>query len=218
MIAKLQEKNRILFVMVIAMFLSYLTWYNFSELLNFIIEDINLTPGEVGIILSVFQGGYVIAVLFTGWLADFMGEKKVVLYSTLGTAIFSTLFAFFAKSFLSVLILRLFAGIFCGGIYVPGMSLLSNWFTSKQRGKSLGAYISGLTFSYAASYFIAPLLASHYNLKICLIITFFAGFNGGIFSLFLCKRGSRGCKKRRKRTYKRNRKRRKYKAGSRRRI
>jgi len=195
MIAKLQEKNRILFVMVIAMFLSYLTWYNFSALLNFIIEDINLTPGEVGIILSVFQGGYVIAVLFTGWLADFMGEKKVVLYSTLGTAIFSTLFAFFAKSFLSVLILRLFAGIFCGGIYVPGMSLLSNWFTSKQRGKSLGAYISGLTFSYAASYFIAPLLASHYNWKISILSTSLPAFIAVFLVYFYVKEVPEGVKK-----------------------
>ncbi len=175
-----KKKDKLLFFMVIAMVFSYLTWYNFSALLNFIIEDINLSPGQVGIILSAFQAGYVLAVIITGWLADQIGEKKVVLYSTLGTAIFSTLFAFLAQSFWSVLILRLIAGVFCGGIYVPGMSLLSNWFSSEERGKSIGAYIGGLTFSYAASYFLAPMIASSFNWQIGILATslpaFFAAF------------------------------------------
>ena len=175
-----KKKDKLLFFMVIAMVFSYLTWYNFSALLNFIIEDINLSPGQVGIILSAFQAGYVLAVIITGWLADQIGEKKVVLYSTLGTAIFSTLFAFLAQSFWSVLVLRLIAGVFCGGIYVPGMSLLSNWFSSEERGKSIGAYIGGLTFSYAASYFLAPMIASSFNWQIGILATsipaFFAAF------------------------------------------
>lgn len=173
---KFKKKEKILIFMVIAMVFSYLTWYNFSALLNFIIEDINLSPGQVGIILSAFQAGYVLAVLFTGWLADQIGEKKVVLYSTLGTAIFSTLFAFSAQNFWSVLILRLIAGVFCGGIYVPGMSLLSNWFSSEERGKSIGAYIGGLTFSYAASYFLAPMIASSYNWQIGILATSLPAF------------------------------------------
>ena len=176
MLSNINKKDKILIIMVISMILGYLPWYNFSALLNFIIEDIELTPGQVGIILSAFQAGYVLAVLFTGWLADQIGEKKVVLYSTLGTAIFSTLFAVLAESFLSVLILRLIAGIFCGGIYVPGMSLLSNWFSSKKRGKSIGAYIGGLTFSYAASYFVAPMIANYFNWQIGILATSLPAF------------------------------------------
>lgn len=172
----LQKKDKLLIFMVISMILSYLTWYNFSALLNFIREDIELTPGEIGIILSAFQGGYVVAVLFTGWLADRIGEKAVVFYSTLGTAVFSTLFAILARSFWSVLILRTIAGIFCGGIYAPGMALLSNWFTSKERGKSLGAYIGGLTFSYAASYFMAPIIADYFNWQIGVLATSLPAF------------------------------------------
>ncbi|MFW5980235.1 MAG: MFS transporter [Halanaerobiales bacterium] len=173
---KIEKKYRILIIMVAAMIFSYLTWYNFSALLNFIVEDIKLNPGEVGIILSAFQTGYVIAVIFSGWLADKLGEKKVLVYSMLGTAIFSTLFAWGAISFWSVLILRLFAGIFCGGIYAPGMSLLSNWFTSSERGKSLGAYIGGLTFSYGTTYFIAPLIASEFSWQIAVMATSLPAF------------------------------------------
>lgn len=171
-----KQKHITLVVMVIAMILSYLTWYNFSALLNFIIKDINLTAGQVGIILSAFQAGYVLTVIFIGWLSDQIGEKKVVLFATLGTAIFSTLFAFLATSFWSVLILRLLAGIFCGGIYVPGMSLLSNWFSSEERGRSIGAYIGGLTFSYASSYFLAPMIANSYNWQVGILVTSLPAF------------------------------------------
>jgi MFS family permease len=117
-----------------------------------------------------------LAVLSTGWLADQIGEKKIVLISTFGTAVFSTLFAFLAVDFWSVLILRLIAGIFCGGIYVPGMSLLSNWFSPEERGKSIGAYIGGLTFSYAASYFVAPMIAGTYNWQIGILATSLPAF------------------------------------------
>jgi len=176
MLNKLDQKIKILIFMVIAMVLSYLTWYNFSALLNFIIEDIELSAGQIGIILSSFQAGYVLAVLSTGWLADQIGEKKIVLIATFGTAVFSTLFAFLAVDFWSVLILRLIAGIFCGGIYVPGMSLLSNWFSPEERGKSIGAYIGGLTFSYAASYFLAPMIAGAYNWQIGILATSLPAF------------------------------------------
>lgn len=90
---QLKQREKILITMIIAIILSYLSWYNFSAVINFIIEDIELTPGQVGIIISAFQVGYVITVLLTGWLADRIGSRDVVLYSTLGTAIFSTLFA-----------------------------------------------------------------------------------------------------------------------------
>ncbi|WP_270453101.1 MFS transporter [Halonatronomonas betaini] len=171
-----KQRDKILITMVIAIILSYLSWYNFSAVINFIIEDIELTPGQVGIIISAFQVGYVITVLLTGWLADRIGSREVVLYSTLGTAIFSTLFAWLAVDFWSALILRLLAGAFCGGIYAPGMSLLSNWFPSKERGKSIGAYIAGLTFSYAASYFIAPQIASQFSWRISILATSLPAF------------------------------------------
>ncbi len=171
-----KQRDKILITMVIAIILSYLSWYNFSAVINFIIEDFELTPGQVGIIISAFQVGYVITVLITGWLADKIGSREVVLYSTLGTAIFSTLFAWLAVDFWSALILRLLAGAFCGGIYAPGMSLLSNWFPSKERGKSIGAYIAGLTFSYAASYFIAPQIASQFSWRISILATSLPAF------------------------------------------
>ncbi|HHW60948.1 MAG TPA: MFS transporter, partial [Syntrophomonadaceae bacterium] len=79
----MSKKNRTLILMVIALFLGYLPWYNFSAVLKYIAADFSLSPTDTGLIMSAFQLGYVIVVLITGWLADRIGPKKVVAWATL---------------------------------------------------------------------------------------------------------------------------------------
>lgn len=157
------KKNKTLILMVIALFLGYLPWYNFSAVLKFIAADFNLNASDTGLILSAFQLGYVVIVLITGWLADKIGTKKVVAWATLLCGISSTMFAYFAKDFNTILILRLFTGLSAGAIYAPGMALLSNWFAPAERGKAIGAYTAGLTAAYAGGYFVAAPLAAKYS-------------------------------------------------------
>jgi MFS family permease len=141
--------------------LAYLPWYNFSAVLPILRRDFSLTDGQVGNILSVFQAGYVAVVLLTGWLADRIGDRRVVIAGTLGVALCSTVFAFLARDFASILALRALTGMFAGAIYAPGLALLSRWFAPSQRGLALGAYTGALTAAYAGSYFVAgPLAAS----------------------------------------------------------
>jgi MFS family permease len=156
------DKNRILFLMIICMVLSYLPWYNFSAVLSFISEEFSLSGSNTGTILAAFQVGYVLVVLFTGRLADLVGTKKVVFWATLLTGISSTAFIFLAGGFYSILTLRLLTGLSAGAIYAPGMALLSNWFGPQQRGKAIGAYTAAVTLAYGGGYFIAaPLAAAH---------------------------------------------------------
>ena len=154
------KKNILLYSMLVSIVLSYLPWYNFSAVSSYISKDLGFTVNQTSIILSSFQFGYVVVVLFTGWLADKIGAKKVVAWATLLTAIFSTLFVWLANDFKSVLILRLLTGLSAGAIYVPGMSLLSKWFPPEERGKVLGAYTGAMTLAYAGGYFIAAPIAS----------------------------------------------------------
>lgn len=157
----MQKKNQILLWMLISMVIGYLPWFNFSAVLKFIASEYHFTATQTGVILSAFQAGYVIVVIFTGWLADKIGAKMVLGGATLLTAIFSTIFPFLAHGFISVLILRLITGAACGAIYAPGMALLSNWFPPSQRGHALGAYTGALVAAYAGGYFIAgPVAAS----------------------------------------------------------
>ncbi|HPI99221.1 MAG TPA: MFS transporter, partial [Synergistales bacterium] len=113
----MKHENRILTFMVISMFLSYLPWYSFSAVSNLVTVELGLNTTQLGYILSSFQAGYIITVLLTGFLADIFKPRAVVLWASLGTALSATLFPFIAKSFLSVLMLRLMVGFFSGAIY-----------------------------------------------------------------------------------------------------
>lgn len=159
----LQRKTKILLWMCLAMIIGYLPWYNFSAVLTYLSKDFGLTASDTGMIISAFQAGYVIVVIITGWLADKIGTKKVVLYATLLTAIFATAFVFVARDFTTILIMRLLTGCAAGAIYAPGMSLLSNWFAPQERGAAIGAYTGALTAASAGGYFVAAPLAAAYG-------------------------------------------------------
>ena len=172
----MSNKNRTLAWMSIAILLGYLPWYNFSAVSSYILVEFNLNTEDLGIILSSFQAGYVIMVIFTGWLADKVGRKKVVAWATLCTGVFSTLFAFMADNFTSILVLRLLTGLSAGAIYAPGIALLINWFPLNERGKAVGAYTGALTTAYAGGYFIAAPLAATFNWRIGILATSIPAF------------------------------------------
>lgn len=172
----MSTKNRTLAWMAIAILLGYLPWYNFSAVSGYVLVEFNLNTEDLGIILSSFQAGYVIMVIFTGWLADKVGRKKVVAWATLCTGVFSTLFAFMANSFTSILVLRLLTGLSAGAIYAPGMALLINWFPPNERGRAVGAYTGALTAAYAGGYFIAAPLAAVFNWRIGILATSIPAF------------------------------------------
>jgi len=183
--SKISKKNKVFILMVISMVLGYLPWYNFSAVLKYISSDFSLSVNDTGIILSSFQAGYVVVVLLTGWLSDKVGPKKVIAWATLSTAIFSTSFIWFAKDFTSILILRLLTGLSAGAIYVPGMSLLSNWFPAKERGKVLGAYTAALTLAYAGGYFVAAPLAASYGWRTGILWTSLPVFLSAFIVFFM---------------------------------
>ncbi len=159
----MSKKNRTLLAMTVSMTLAYMPWYNFSAVLKFLSDEFRLTASDTGWILAAFQAGYVMVVGATGWLGDRMSLKKIVFWATLTTGIFSTLFVWGAQGKASVIALRLITGLAAGAIYVPGMALLSQWFSPKERGGALGAYTGAVVAAYAGGYLIAGRLASSYG-------------------------------------------------------
>lgn len=171
-----KERTIVLISMLVAMFLGYLPWYNFSAVSKYITDDLRLSVNQTGLILSSFQLGYVAIVLFMGWLADKIGNKKVIAWATLLTAISSTLFAFLAKDFLSVFILRLLTGLSAGAIYVPGVALLSSWYPKNKRSGVIGAYTAAMALAYAGGYFIAAPIAAAYSWRYGILFTSLPAF------------------------------------------
>jgi len=167
----MQRKNEILLWTVISLIISYLPWYNFSAVLSFISKEYALTSIDTGMIISCFQAGYVLTVLLTGWLADKFGARRVMLSATLLTAISSTSFAFVVFDKWTVMLMRLLTGCACGGIYAPGMSLLSEWFPPRERGAALGAYTAASSVASAGGYFLAAPVAAAAGWRLGMLVT-----------------------------------------------
>lgn len=165
------KRNKILILMSISMVLGYLPWYNFSAVSRYILNEFNLSTQDMGLILSIFQVGYVITVIITGWLADKIGRKKIIFIATLMTGIFSIIFSVTVQGFKSILILRLLTGMSAGAIYAPGIALLTKWFPAKKRGMAVGAYTGALTAAYAGGYFIAAPIAATINWRFAILAT-----------------------------------------------
>jgi|Deesub1362A_J573_1020465.scaffolds.fasta_scaffold00105_50 MFS family permease len=159
--AKLADpKNRILFLCCSGIAFSWIPWFNYSAVLPILKEEFSLTSAEAGKIMGGFQLGYVLTVLITGVIADKIGKKPILVISSLITGVASIAFALFAKDYFSALILRVLIGMGCGGVYAPGLALLSSWFSPRARGMAFGAYTGSSVFSYALGYFLtAPIAA-----------------------------------------------------------
>jgi MFS family permease len=179
-----QKKNQILTWMVISMIIGYLPWYNFSATLKYISQEFHLTSSDTGNIIACFQAGYVMIVLITGWLADKIGPKRVIMYATLLTAIFATSFVYVVHDKWSVMIMRLLTGCACGAIYAPGMALISNWFPPNQRGGALGAYTGALTAASAGGYFVAGPIAAAAGWRAGMLWTSVPAFAAFLIILF----------------------------------
>jgi MFS family permease len=180
-----QTKTRVLILMSIAMLLGYMPWYSFSAVAKYLVQDFNLGAGQMGVILSAFQVGYVLIVVFTGWLADRVGPRRVVAWATVCAAVSSTLFIFLARDFASILVLRLAVGLSCGAMYAPGMAFLSAWFPPKERGKAIGAYSGSLVAAYAGGYLVAAPLASAYGWRAGMLGTSIPVFFAALIVFFL---------------------------------
>jgi len=159
----LSKKNRTLLVLTASMALGYMPWYNFSAVLKYLADEFQLTAADTGWILAAFQAGYVIVVGATGCLGDRVSLKKIVFWATLITGVFSTFFVWGAQGKASMIALRLITGLAAGAIYVPGMALLSQWFSPRERGGALGAYTGALVAAYAGGYLVAGRLAASYG-------------------------------------------------------
>lgn len=170
--------------MVLSIFIGCLPWYNFSAVLRYISQEFKLTTSDTGNIIACFQAGYVMVVIITGWLADRIGPKRVVMYATLLTAISATAFVFVVHDKWTVMFMRLLTGCACGAIYAPGMALLSNWFPPNERGGALGAYTGALVAASAGGYFVAGPIAAEAGWRAGMLWTSIPVFAAYLIILF----------------------------------
>ncbi len=166
-----KKKKQILWILCLCQVGAMLIWYNFAAVLPILKMDWLMSNDQAGMLLSVFQLGYVAAVPFTGWLTDKYGGRIVFALSALETGLAGLGLIYFANDYTSALLWRALSGLGQGGLYVPGMQIISKWYSGAERGKAIGIYTCSSVAAYAAAYYLASSLAVSYSWQTGLLWT-----------------------------------------------
>ncbi len=108
-----------------------------------------MSASQTGLVQSSWHLGYLVSLFTVGFLSDRYGAKRVFLVSSIGASASAMIFAVFADSFLSGVLLYGLTGLFSGGSYTPGLTLIAERVASNKRGRAMGFYLAAASFGYA---------------------------------------------------------------------
>ncbi len=146
--------------------------------------DWGMTAGETGLIQSAWHGGYLFSLVAVGFLADRYGAKRVFLLSSIASSISAMVFALFADSFLTGMLLYGMTGLFSGGSYTPGLALIAERFQSGGRGRAMGFYIAAASGGYALALVITGALTPFIGWRGAFIVNACGPVAGTLLALY----------------------------------
>lgn len=116
---------------------------------------LGLDYGQMGLIGTANFTGYMVSVLFSGYLAVRLGSSRFIFMALLLVGATMALVGV-SESFKEVLVLYALTGLGSGAANVPAMGLVSAWFSRRLRGKAAGFVVIGSGFAIIISGLMIP--------------------------------------------------------------
>ena len=116
-----------------------------------------------GAIQTAFNLSNALALLVTSWLSDSLGAKRMYQVSTWAGACALVVFAIFARSPHSALILIVFVGLTQGGAYSPALLLVADLSAPAARGRAMGWILAAGSLGYLLSVSLSMWVAKSYG-------------------------------------------------------
>jgi len=161
-----------------------LVFSNYSALLPILQKEWALTNSQAGWVYSSYQIGYIFAVVLFTSLTDYTNPKYIYLITAFWTGTSGILFSLRAEGFYSALILRTLMGIGFAGTYMPGLRMVSEKFSSCERGRAVGIYVGAFTLGVSLSLFLTGLINSLLSWRWAFLITSLGPIAGGVIAFF----------------------------------
>lgn len=170
------NKKRWFFVILILVgaIINYLDRSNLSVANTTISKEFNLSPLQMGVLLSAFMWPYALANLPAGWLVDRIGPKKMFAWAS-GAWSAVTICTAFTNSYSIFYTLRVLLGISESPFFPSAVKAIDRWFSKKDRGTPLAVVNTG---SQIANGIAPPLLTAlmlAFSWKVMFIIVGVAG-------------------------------------------
>ena len=143
----------------------------YSAALPLLKTDWSISASEAGLVQSAWHAGYLISLFAVGFITDRHGAKKTFLAGSVLASVSAMLFAFYADSYVSGLLLYGFTGLCSGASYTPGLTLVAERFGAHQRGRAMGWFLASSSLGYGVSLILSGLLMPHVGWRGAFIAT-----------------------------------------------
>jgi MFS family permease len=107
-----------------------------------------MTANQAGLVMSGWHLGYLVSLVVAGHLTGRWGAKRTLLTMSWAASASAWVFALFADSFTSALLLYTLAGLCSGGSYTPGLALIAERIASGRRATAMGWFLAASSMGY----------------------------------------------------------------------
>ena len=153
----------------LATVLSLTVWFSTNAIAPALETEKGFSTGDVAWLTIAVQIGFVIGTMLIAFtnVADVINTRKVFAVSALLAGFFNAALVFVPGGFATSLVLRILSGIFLGGVYPPGMKIISGWFLSG-RGIAIGIMIGALTIGSGSPHLLRSIFVAQWELTLYL--------------------------------------------------
>ena len=156
-------------LLVVGMIICYAHRNALSVASPFMIQELNLSPTVMGILLSAFFWSYSLMQIPAGWIVDRVGVKSAYAAGFLVWSIASAVTGF-ANGLITLVFLRMLLGIGQSVAFPASARAVANWFQNMERGTVTGGYLAGVRYGQALIAFVGAFFLASYSWKLFFLI------------------------------------------------
>ncbi len=140
----------------------YLNRLNLPVVFPSLKTELSLTYTQVAFIGSSLMITYMMVQLPAGLLSDKLGSRKVITIGSL-TIVFSNLLFGFSKNYETFILAQFFNGLGQGMGWSPSIKLIANLFSKKERGTTIGLFLTSVPGFSALAYIFSGYLTVNFG-------------------------------------------------------
>ena len=143
---------------------------SFSAVMPMVEREWGISHSQSGLVMAAYQAWYILSVLVLLPLTDRVDARFVVTASAGVSAGASILFGLLARGPFAATALRAVAGAGLGGVYMPGLRLVSEQYRSSARGRAVGVYVAAFVLGNGLSFGATGSLAAVMNWRAAYLV------------------------------------------------
>ena len=156
----------IIAICFVDLFINYGIRLGYSVLLPEMIRTLGFTRRQGGDIFNAYFVVYILFSLFTGYLTDRLGARKVIscfcIILGVGTFLMGTV-----QNFWQACIFYGIVGMGGAAMWTPIITLVQRWFFIKKKGMALGILSTGFGLGFATMGKFYPVVVAHWSWRYC---------------------------------------------------